>query len=73
MPAEEFDAVTASFIEGHRVQWNAFVRRIGAPDLIDAFDEVVADFKIFALPALQSIARGNKLALQWKAGNGWIG
>jgi hypothetical protein len=71
VPAEEFDALSVRFIEGHRVQWNAFVRRMGAPALIDAFGEVVADLKIFAMPALQSLGRGDKLARQWKAGNGW--
>lgn len=73
VPAEEFDALTASFIEGHRVQWNAFVRRMGAPDLIDAFGEIVADLKIFAMPAFQSLARGDQLAMRWRAGNGWAG
>ena len=71
VPAEEFEALTANFIEGHRVQWNAFVRKLGEHDLIDAFDKVVADLKVFAMPALQSLAHGDKFALQWKAGNGW--
>jgi hypothetical protein len=72
VPAEEFDARTADFIKGHRAQWNAFVRKIGEYALIDAFGRVVADLKVFAMPALQSLARGDKLALQWKAGNGWV-
>jgi predicted nucleotidyltransferase component of viral defense system len=71
VPTEEFDALTTNFIEGHRVQWNAFVRKIGEHDLIDAFGKVVSDLKVFAMPALQSLAHGDKLPRQWKAGNGW--
>jgi predicted nucleotidyltransferase component of viral defense system len=71
VPADKFDALTADFIESHRVQWNAFVRKIGEHDLIDAFGKVVADLKVFAIPALQSLARGDKLPRRWKAGNGW--
>jgi hypothetical protein len=40
--------------------------------MIDAFGEAVADFTVFALPALRSVARGEKLTSQWKAGNGWV-
>jgi hypothetical protein len=40
-------------------------------DLIDAFGKVVADLEVFAIPALRSLARADKLPLQWKAGNGW--
>jgi hypothetical protein len=57
--------------EGHRVQWNAFVRKMGEDTLIDAFDKVVVDLKVFALPALRAVARGEKLTQQWKASTGW--
>lgn len=50
---------------------NAFVRKIGEGDLIDAFSKVVADLKVFALPALRAVAREEKLTQQWKAGTGW--
>lgn len=72
VPAQEFEALTAAFVEGHRVQWNAFVRKIGADELINEFARVVADIKEFAMPALGSLARGEKFAQQWKAANGWV-
>jgi hypothetical protein len=72
VPAEEFEALTAHFVEGHRVQWNAFVRKMGEDDLIDAFGKVVADLEVFAMPALRSLARGEKLAQQWEASKGWV-
>lgn len=72
VPAEEFEALTRGFVEGHRVQWNAFVRKIGEGELIDTFGKVVEDLKIFALPALRSLARSEKFEQQWKAGKGWI-
>ena len=37
MPAEEFEALTATFVEQHRVLWNAFVKKIREDNLMDAF------------------------------------
>jgi hypothetical protein len=45
---------------------------MGENHLIDAFDTVVADLKIFALPALRALARGEELTQPWKAGSGWL-
>jgi hypothetical protein len=59
-------------VEGHRVQWNAFVRKIGETELVDAFGRIVNDVKVFAMPALQSLASGERLKKQWKAGQGWV-
>jgi predicted nucleotidyltransferase component of viral defense system len=70
-PTEEFEAFTTKFVEGHSVQWNAFVRKMGEDDLIDAFGQVVAELTAFALPALHAVARSETLAQQWKAGAGW--
>ncbi|HEY4211632.1 MAG TPA: nucleotidyl transferase AbiEii/AbiGii toxin family protein [Steroidobacteraceae bacterium] len=72
VPAEEFEALTTGFVEGHRVQWNAFVRKMGEKDLVDALGTVVTDLKVFALPALRALARGEELAHQWKASTGWV-
>ena len=71
VPTEEFEALTTDFVEGHRVQWNAFVRKMGEDDLIDTFGKVVAELKVFALPALRAVARGEVLSQQWKAVTGW--
>jgi predicted nucleotidyltransferase component of viral defense system len=70
-PTEEFEALTTKFVEAHRIQWNAFVKKMGEDDLVDAFGKVVADLKLFALPALQAVAREEKFAQQWKAGTEW--
>ena len=72
MPGEEFEALTESFAAEHRVQWNAFVRKMGENDLIDAFDKIIEDLKVFVMPALRSLARGENLAQHWKAGNSWV-
>jgi predicted nucleotidyltransferase component of viral defense system len=72
VPAEDFEALTARFVEQHRVQWNAFVRKIGEDGLVDAFDKVVEEIKVFATPMLSSIARNEKLTSHWKAGKGWL-
>jgi hypothetical protein len=45
---------------------------MGEDQLIDAFGKVLEDLKIFATPILRSLARGEKLTQQWKAGNGWV-
>ena len=72
IPAEDFEALTAAFAEKHRLQWNAFVRKIGEPDLVDAFGRIITDMQTFALPALRALAHGEKLAQHWKAGSGWV-
>jgi hypothetical protein len=72
VPDGEFEALTTGFIAGHRVQWNAFVKKIGESELTDRFDKVVGDLKNFALPLLHSLARNEKLTQQWKAGKGWV-
>jgi len=71
LPAEEFEALTAAFAEGHRIQWNAFVKKAGEPELVDAFDKLVADLKIFAMPVFRSLTRGEKLTQRWRAGTRW--
>jgi predicted nucleotidyltransferase component of viral defense system len=72
VPADEVEAFTTAFVEKHRVQWNAFVRKIGETELIDAFGRVVDDVKVFAMPALHSLAGGETLSKHWKAGQGWV-
>ena len=72
VPDSEVDALTTRFVEGHRVQWNAFVKKIGESGLTDGLDKIVADLERFALPLLYSLARNEKLTRQWKAGKGWV-
>jgi len=50
VPAGEFEALTTAFAERHRVQWNAFVKKIGERELTDKFDKVVEDLRDFVLP-----------------------
>ena len=71
VPAQEFEALTATFVEAHGVQWNAFVKKIGEHQLIDELGKVVADLKVFALPALRAVSHGAPLTQRWKAGAGW--
>lgn len=71
VPIGEFEALTTAFVEGHRVQWNAFVKKVGENELHDAFDRVVKQITIFVMPLLTSLARGERLTQQWKAGKGW--
>jgi hypothetical protein len=47
------------------------VKRAGEPELVDAFERVVADLKIFAMPVFRSLTGGEKLAQRWRAGTGW--
>jgi hypothetical protein len=72
VPAQEFEALTATFAAAHRVQWNAFVRKMNEDELIDGFGMIIEDIKTFAMPAFRSLASGEKIAQQWKAGNGWV-
>lgn len=71
IPDGEFEALTKRFAEHHRVQWNAFVRKIGAGDLADEFEEIVHDLTSFTSPLLRALARNDKFSLQWTAGKRW--
>ncbi|MBB4730472.1 nucleotidyl transferase AbiEii/AbiGii toxin family protein [Xanthomonas arboricola] len=71
IPTWEFEALTAHFAERHRVQWNAFVRKIGAVELADALGQVIQDLGHFLLPLLHAIAREERLPQHWVAGQGW--
>jgi hypothetical protein len=42
---------------------------MGEDQLTDAFGKVLQDLKIFAMPVFRSLARGEKLTQQWKAGS----
>jgi predicted nucleotidyltransferase component of viral defense system len=72
VPAGEFEALRTDFVEGHRVQWNAFVKKIGEDELSGTFGKVVENLKIFAMPVLRSLAHGEKFDQQWKAGKEWV-
>jgi hypothetical protein len=45
---------------------------MGDDHLIDAFGKVLQALKIFAMPVFRSLARGEKLTQQWRAGKGWV-
>jgi predicted nucleotidyltransferase component of viral defense system len=72
VPADDFEALTANFADQHRVQWNAFVRKMGDDELTDAFGKVVNDLRTFARPLLRSLERSEQLDQRWEAGNGWV-
>ena len=72
MAAEEFEGLMTNLVGAHRVQWNAFVKKMGEDQLTDAFGKVFDDLKIFAMPVFRSLERGEKLTQRWKAGNGWV-
>ena len=47
VPADDVEALTAAFVEEHRVRWNAFVRKIGERELVDEFGRIVDDVKVW--------------------------
>lgn len=71
VPGEEPEAFTSSFVDAHRVQWNAFVKKMGENELADTLGNVVKDLTNFAMPMFHAIAHGEKLPEHWKAGQGW--
>lgn len=71
VPVEEFEAFSPDFVRAHRLQWNAFVNKMGEEHLADSFGKVVQDLIVFAMPALRSLTSGT-LTQKWKAGMGWL-
>ena len=72
IPIGEVRAFTTAFAERHRVQWNAFAKKVGEDDLVDAFERIAEDIRIFAMPVFVWLARGHSTAQNWKAGRGWV-
>lgn len=72
IPAEEPQAFSAEFVRAQRIQWNAFVKKIGEEHLTDVFGKVIGDLGIFAMPAFRALASGANLTRQWKAESGWL-
>jgi predicted nucleotidyltransferase component of viral defense system len=72
VPAEEFEALSPDFVRAHRIQWNAFVNKMGEAHLADSFDRVVEDLIVFAMPTFRTLSSGENLAQMWKAGTGWV-
>jgi len=72
IPADEIEAFTTAFVGEHAVQWNAFVKKAGESVLVDALGTIVEDLKSFAVPMLRTLARGERFAQRWKAGQGWV-
>jgi Nucleotidyl transferase AbiEii toxin, Type IV TA system len=72
IPAEAPQAFSAEFVRTHRVQWSAFVKKIGEEHVTDAFGKVIEDLSTFAMPAFGGLASGTKLTRQWKAESGWV-
>ncbi len=72
IPIGEVRAFTTAFAERHRVQWNAFAKKVGEDDLVDAFGRIAEDIRAFAMPVFAGLARGDTTAEHWKAGRGWV-
>ena len=72
VPTQEFEALTAEFVRAHRIRWNAFVKKIGDGHHADKFGNVIEDLKNFVMPALRSLASGERFTQRWKAGTGWL-
>ncbi len=72
IPNNEFEAFTTNFIEAHRSQWNAFVKKIGEAELNDALGRVIEELKAFAMPVFQSLSRNEEFKHRWSAGKGWL-
>jgi Nucleotidyl transferase AbiEii toxin, Type IV TA system len=59
IPAEEPQAFSAEFVRAHRIQWNAFVKKIGEEHLTDAFGKVIdtAELPLVALRGMNARRR----------------
>jgi hypothetical protein len=53
-------------------RWISIMGSINIEELVDGFGKIIEDIKTFAMPAFRSLASGEKIAQQWKAGNGWV-
>ena len=72
VPAEEFEALSPDFVRAHRIQWNAFVNKMGEKHLADSFGKVVEDLILFAMPVLRALTSGEQFTQSWTAGTGWV-
>jgi Nucleotidyl transferase AbiEii toxin, Type IV TA system len=72
IPVDEPQAFSAEFVQAHRIQWRAFVKKIGEERPTDAFGKVIEDLSTFAMPVFRALTSGAKLTKQWKGESGWV-
>ncbi len=53
-----------------RLQWKAFLRKNRLDETID-LAEIADSIKVFLMPAVNSIVKGDELAADWVIGEGW--
>lgn len=73
MPREPPLALTAAFslANVHQVQWKAFVRKIGEPDLGDRFAQIVEEISQFLMVPSLAVAHGQRFRAQWRPSGPW--
>lgn len=74
LPRESPLALTRTFsqAEVHQVQWKAFVRKIGEPELADNFVDTVAEIDRFLMPPTVSAAHGSIFGKRRAPMGSWI-
>ncbi len=72
VPTGQIEAFTTNFAEGHRGQWNTFVKKIGEDRLADSLGDIVLDLTEFAAPLFIALACDEKLKGTWTADAGWV-
>jgi hypothetical protein len=64
--------LTADFAERYRVQWNAFVKKMGERISQIGSRKVIEDLRKFAIPMFHCAALDEGIGKQWRAGKGWL-
>jgi len=74
LPAELPTGLSSAYFEAqeHVTQWRAFVRRIGEPDLADAFARLVGEIGAFLMPPTTAAVHGQRFARRWQVGGPWM-
>lgn len=74
LPRESPLALTRTFSEAqvHQVQWKAFIRKIGEPELADKFADIVVEIDRFLMPPTMSAARGSVFGKRRAPMGSWI-
>ena len=74
LPAELPTGLSPAYFEAqeHVTQWRAFVRRIGEPDLADAFARLVGEIGAFVMPPTTAAVHGQRFARRWQVGGPWM-
>jgi len=66
------EGLSDAYVTRGQPGWRAFCKRIGQPQLLDQFPQVVTELREFAMPAFMALAQNKEVSGRWDPAKGWV-